>query len=667
LIDLKQNNFNFLFAGIGDCRNLFTTLAYISLAAFSKTSLLSKKFHFTLLDIKPTVFARDLLIFRLLFDAARESDTKSAETLVTLSYLYTAQIMPAWAYSRFQVAIKDLVNELQEHHSDVMERFYVDTESRVQICHHLNCWRRKPQGWYSTERFLALTQEQTLSSQMKAIHNYGPAPQKHGEPSGCGAGSPDVLGFEDIGVMLPHVHLLEKYEAELLKLFTTYGKHRTTTHKKKLTQYLIDHWMPNMTLIDFDWEEKRQGKHTPMLDFTPHSTVCDLFTHVPREAAGQGVQGVLAHLEGFFGFIKNLFERIQRQVTFDVVIDDMVNYFECAEYGLLQSRERFGSLKPTEFPVRYDRIHMSNIPDYVGGPLTTFMHGLPILRNDKTSAMSSNVLRNTPNWVTHQQFLAEYLLLVDRQQITNTFSASLNERSAQLEKALDGVLIGGSGAIMTQTMSWVRLSSQPLKWSSLMPRRDLERWLHAHFLKVCLPYQRTGGFDNRVTAPLNLTVIIRLIIHLFKVGYPAHWLCGILTHFCTETLTTTARAPRSMITDLTAAAAVHSSRAISIRPFVTEFRMLLSIWRRLLPFGFICCEEIEKKLPALDRIRHFKLRFEVDEGLYDYTSTELSTSSFVLVLWVCYACAPPSVFFLFIWSQEWSLTTRKASYNHKSF
>jgi hypothetical protein len=200
-----------------------------------------------------------------------------------------------------------------------------------------------------------------------------------------------------------------------------------------------------------------------------------------------------------------------------------------------------------------------------------------------------------------------------------------------------------------------------------MARRDLEHWLHAHFLKVCLPYQRTGEFQDKVMAPLNLAVIIRLVIHLFKVGYPAHWLCGILTHFCTDTLTTTARAPRSMITDPTAAAAVHSSRAISIQPFVTEFRMLLSIWRRLLPFGFTCCEEIERKLPALDRIRHFKLRVKVDKGFYDSTSIELSTSSFVLVLWVCYACAPSSVFSLFIWSQGWSVTTRKASYNHKIF
>lgn len=51
---------------------------------------------------------------------------------------------------------------------------------------------------------------------------------------------------------------------------------------------------------------------------------------------------------------------------------------------------------------------MSNIPDYVGGPLTTLIHGLPLLRQDKTSRMTSNVLRNVRIWTTHDEFLCEY-------------------------------------------------------------------------------------------------------------------------------------------------------------------------------------------------------------------------------------------------------------------
>ncbi|KAH8594225.1 hypothetical protein B0O99DRAFT_181427 [Bisporella sp. PMI_857] len=629
----NQNSYSFLFAGIGDGRNLFATLGYINLMAVSESSLLSKKFHFTLLDIKPAVFARDLLMFRLLLDAAEESSTKSSETLVTLSYLFTAQVMPAWAYSRLQLGINDLLNELQRQDSDIMGRFYVDTRNRALIGHHLQNWQKNPQRWCNTSAFITLTREQVLARRMQTMHDFGPeADDNDKRPPGCEAGSPDVLGYEDLGVMLPHMHLLEKYEGRLLKLLELYGKNRTLANKQKLDQYLIGQWKSNVTVVDFEYEEKRQGGPNPLLDFTPHETASSLFVNIPHRVAGQGVRGVLPHLEGFFFFIKNSLNKIWNQTTFDIVADDMISYFERTRYGLLQDRDRFGSIQPSSFPDRYDHIYMSNIPDYVGGPLATFIHGLPILRNDRTSIMTSNVLRNTRRWVTHNQFLTEYLLLADRVQIASNFSACLTDASILIEQAVDGTLIAGMGAIMSQNMSWMRLSSKPLGWSKLMPRRDLERWLHAHLLKICLPFSRSGDWESRVLAPLNLTTVFWLIVHLFNVGYPAHWLSGVLTNFSTGVITSTARAPRSMVTDAVGTTAIHPSRTISIRPFVTEFRMLLLIWQRLLPFGLLYQETLENQLSDLHDIRQFKIKFGVAKDFYD-TANERSVCAFVLVFW----------------------------------
>ncbi|KAI1124439.1 hypothetical protein F5Y10DRAFT_30696 [Nemania abortiva] len=631
---LNQNNYCLLFAGIGDGRNLFATLAYISLMSMSDKSILSKKFHFTLLDIKPTVFARDLLMFHLLIDASHESSSKSSETLVTLSYIFAAQVMPAWAYSRFQLAIDDLLNELRKPDTDVMRLFYVDSKSRALISHHLESWKRKPQYWYSTRAFINLTQDQGLQYRMKTMARYGSESQSGSErPPGCEPGSPDVLGYEDLGVMLPHIHLLEKFESRLLKLFKSYGGQRTPANRQKLNEYLYDQWKPNMTLIDFDYEEKRQGEPTPLLDFTPHGTVSDIFANIPHSVVGRGVRGVLPHLEGFFSFIQELFDRIRDRTTFEIVVSDMVSYFERVEHGLLQKRDRFGPLQPSTFPDRFDGIHMSNIPDYVGGPLTTFIHGLPILRNDKKSTMTSNVLRNPTRWVTHSDFLTEYLLLTNRATISDTFSTSLAEDSARVEEVLDGKIIAGAGAVMSMHMSWVRTSQKPLSWPKLMPRRKLERWLHSHFLKICLPAPRTGDFDNLVMAPLNLSTLFRLINHLSKVGYPAHWLSSILASLSIGEITTTARAPRSMITDAAAVRAVYPPKAISIMPFVTEYRMLLSIWRRLLPFGLIDQDTIEYQLPSLNDIRQYKVEFQVDKYFYDTSRGERSTLAFVLVFW----------------------------------
>ncbi|KAK9770006.1 putative DUF4470 domain-containing protein [Seiridium cardinale] len=574
MADAAQDSYSFLLAGVGDGRNVFATLAFISLMGLSKPLLLSKKFHFTLLDIKPAVFARDLLMFRLLLDAAKESNEKSSETLVILSYLFAAQVMPDWSYARLQTAIKDLISELEDPKADIMARFYVEPTNRAQICHHLRNWQKPPQQWYGTSAFIQLTQSQGLSRRMKSIREYGMEDEGHDQaPPGCETGSPDVLGYEDLGVMLPHVHLLERYEGRLLELFKRYCKKRTLANKQKLNQYLEDQWKPNMTLIDFDYEEKRQGKHMPLLDFTPHGTVSDLFAHIPHLVAGEGVRGVLPHLEGFFRLISGQLTRIWDQTTFEIVVDDMVNYLG-AKYGLLHRGDYIGSLRPTTFPDRFDRIDMSNIPDYVGGPLTTFIHGIPTLRSEKTSTMSSYVLRNTRLWTTHNQCLTEYLLLADRSYIANTFSATLTQASTTLEQALDGTLIGGQGAIMSQAMSWMRTSSKPLEWSKLMPRRDLERWLHAHFLKVCLPFPYTTVFED-----------------------------------------------------------LYPSTVLSVRPFITEFRTLLSIWQRLLPFGLLQQKATKDQLPSLDAVRQFEIKFEVAEGFYDSTSAEITSPHSILVLW----------------------------------
>lgn len=62
--------------------------------------------------------------------------------------------------------------------------------------------------------------------------------------------------------------------------------------------------------------------------------------------------------------------------------------------------------------------------DYVGASLTTFLHGIPLLYEEGKSLLRSYVLRNTPAWLTHDQFLAEYLLLSDRATIESHFHTS---------------------------------------------------------------------------------------------------------------------------------------------------------------------------------------------------------------------------------------------------
>lgn len=80
-----------LLAGVGDARNLLSTIFFTSLLERSPQAARGNRrsYHFTLVDLKPAVFARDLLIFRLLFELAitsRQDPTAAEEIEVTLAY-----------------------------------------------------------------------------------------------------------------------------------------------------------------------------------------------------------------------------------------------------------------------------------------------------------------------------------------------------------------------------------------------------------------------------------------------------------------------------------------------------------------------------------------------------------------------------------------------------
>lgn len=68
LLSTTSKEIAWLCCGIGDARNLLATIFYLGISRSRKAS------HFTLVDLKPAVFARDLLIFRLDLDFETQRD-----------------------------------------------------------------------------------------------------------------------------------------------------------------------------------------------------------------------------------------------------------------------------------------------------------------------------------------------------------------------------------------------------------------------------------------------------------------------------------------------------------------------------------------------------------------------------------------------------------------
>ena len=158
----------------------------------------------------------------------------------------------------------------------------------------------------------------------------------------------------------------------------------------------------------------------------------------------------------------------------------------------------------------------------------------------------------------------------------------------------------------------------------LMTKPALEHWLYSHLLKICLPYSRPTLSDRPVMAPLNLTAFFRLVARMHEVGYPAHWLSSILATVCEGSITTTARAPRRIVLLTDDPSKLHPARKITLRPWTAEYTTLLSLWRRILPFGIM---PPKQSLVQLKEIIQCSITFP------DFDRRGGRSQQFILVFW----------------------------------
>ncbi|KAI0889907.1 uncharacterized protein GGS22DRAFT_194210 [Annulohypoxylon maeteangense] len=575
LIESDKEDQSYLFTNTGDARDVFATL--FNIASAPENRILSvKKFYFTMVDPNSAAFARNLLMFRMLADWVRESSQEQWITIAALTYTFASQIMPSWVYDRLKKAIRCVSDELRTNVPLIMGRFCIDAKTRDSISSHFRNWQDPLRQPFNAGQILDITRQQ-LSEPQRILMEMAAKANTNKPRQVCEPDGPDSLFFRDLNFMLPTLPLLDENEPELVDLAERYG-------------YMSD--CPPLA---------GETQFTPRMSFTPQEIARDLYWEADIDSEAMVGRSAFLCIASFFATIARSSEKIQEQTMFKVIVDDAMNVMELAEHHLL-------NYDHPSIPDRYDMIDMSYLPDFVGGPLATFTYGIPILRHDKISEMMSVVSYNPTLWDTQDQFLTEYLLLADRSTITNTFATALTNRSSYMEALLSEKNPGSEGvmAMMQMPFSWTRTSMKPLSWDQIMPRCELTKWLHMHFLKLCLPPHRVKTSGRLVYMPLNMTAFFRLVIHLSRVGYPSHWLSAVLTEICSGRISTQARAPKGAIMDKSEAMHKYPQHDVFIKPFVEEFRTQFIIWRHLLPFGVL---QNENPLPHISMIREYKQHF----------------------------------------------------------
>ncbi|KAI0843718.1 hypothetical protein F5Y06DRAFT_9719 [Hypoxylon sp. FL0890] len=625
-----------MLCGCGDARHFFQTLL-----RYSSRKKGAQKLCATLLDHKPAVIARDLIFFSLLEKATIDEESKEI-TLLSLSYLYCTQIIPPFVWEQLQETINDLVRKLEKKQQPLTSAWLLMSQMGM-VVQQLKTWQKGPATEYKTSLIRRVVTESL--------------PDRVAYPD-CEA---DLQAFDDFSVMFPPSAVLSRFEPALSALIIGY-QHGNKRTRKRISDYLDKHWKVNPTLIDVKWQARQQPGDVPTMEVDPSGIVKALTGNSSKldTPNRKSMYCVLKHAGLFFEKVGLAMLSLKDRLMIEMIIGDMTEVLERLRHGKMvrpQQETDSEGRKPSDWPQKYHIIHMSNIPDYIGGPLMSFLYAPPLLREGFGTGLMSCVLRNPRAWLSLDHINAEYLLMYDRAMIQNHFSVRL-ANDAIFNASLPMRMGMPYSCMIGNYQRWERCRNELSSLEGLMPRATLSKWLFAHFLKLCLPFPRALDEDptdendlGLVFAPFNMTLFIRLLVQMAELGYPGHWLSNVIISICGGEITTTARAPRQHVLDPVAVDKVYTCRTVNVKPWTAEFTTLVAQWRALLPFAVVVRSGI---LPSPENIAEYSVNFP----MYP-TRDPLNVPHFMLVFWnhLKYGEPPKELYRLLLDDEKGDTTT----------
>ncbi|KAI0858195.1 hypothetical protein F4860DRAFT_322361 [Xylaria cubensis] len=592
---------SFMLCGVGDARHLFKTIRDY----FNTRKNLSQKVHFTILDHKPAVLARVLIFLSMMQEAGdlAADRCEASTTLLSLAYLFCGSLVPPNVVVEFRSVAERLVSKLQNERNP-FKWVHIQKAQMKPLGAIIRQWMGLSKTMYPTaqvRRQISLDRKESPPNRdMRGRWTFVPECEL------------EHRFFEDFSVILPPRKILENTQPELADLVSRYQNGCSPDLRKRIRHHLNTYWSINPTLVDFEWEANKEQQGFPDFGPDPFQIIDSLKRAMNMKKTRAESRDAISIVTSFFSQALQVLHRFQHELMIEVVVGDMMEVLERICY------HRFQRPSPTS-PKKYHVIHMSNIPDYVGGALTGFLYAVPLLNQGNGTGLTSNVLRNPPRWKNIDHFNAEYLLMHDRDLIQKHFAVKLSPLTRE----------GEFNGIFSMTMSdykiWESVGRRKLALAERLPREKLFRWLYSLFLKLCLPFPRSVPDFTLVYVPLNMTVFMRLLGLVAELGYPSHWISSIVSAVAGGGITTTARAPREDVLTPGAIDRAHDSKTTCVKPWTDEFTTLAAMWRGVWPAGTLVLAR--DLLPPLSGISEHSVQFP------DFTADDLNYPHFALVFW----------------------------------
>lgn len=553
-----------------------------------------------------------MLIFLLLEELAdkKSLNLQKAEAILgTVFYTYINHIMPPKAWRKLQSTILKAIN-LLEQPTAILSWFDVLQKDRGAIKNALKLWQHKTSQMFSTNTFREKIASDTFQ---QSLNPWIPGPDV--VPPLAKGLAKDKLLYDRAGVTLPPPSFSNQDPAKVREIVadTSFPNNITAEWLSNLDST----WMPNVTLIDVDQVEQQAWAGIPieMMDIDLATDLFAQWTEYIRTRHPQNPKCLYDYAAGYFLILASALDHLRGRLRVEPILGEMCETFEKMRLGLYTDRKNESAPSQTEgsqdksvedYPTLYNRIHLSNVTDYTGGTLSALLFAATIAHTstDGHNTFAFKCLRNPPAFEKVDDYNSEYNLLPNDSAAQKIFSCRF-QRKPSLPFFPPGMAM-----IAEDYMNWSKLSTN-IEFDKLMDRPTLTAWIHGLLLKTAISARRKVPDTLLVISPFNLTVILRVLLHLKGLGYPIHWLSEILTSIITNPLET-----RATHTDFAPATVADARRMldksrplrkVSIKPFMADLTTLTSIWLPALDFGLFKGYEL---LPDPKNIRKYSIDFD---------------------------------------------------------
>jgi tetratricopeptide (TPR) repeat protein len=593
---LSGETVSFYFGGIGDARHLYATLMVMRTDFAASQPKPVPAICVVANDVNPIVLARNFIIWHLLQQVARapRGSTMRMLLLSTLYYTFSAPLMPPSIYEMLQKEITVCIDML-ERPTTILPWVRCSVKLADRMSQTLKTWMKEIPNSFTATQF----QESHTRPLFERPTLTGPdfAESQYAHESSV---------YEQTLMLVPDAET-QKQDPRLMGLYRACS--RGQQHVRALREHVGRSWRINPTLLDVGTSSLRND-------------ICSAFPvpfalvrQLPDMRPPPNPHHFFDYCSVFWSLVAEALADLQPLLTLHISIADCVDELEQLSIRGYSDNVR---LPPK---TRFDRTHFSNIPDYTGMNLFTFMHATPALMQHAGATGIFNCLACPPRWSTINHYNAESLHMYREADMASVFNA----RYSGWSKFFDGSeseLPEGSMPMMNYT-DWQSITETPLNFESLMPRKDFTHWLYSVYMALVLPAPRDAGNwgpskSAIVRSPLNQTAFIRLLIRLSSVGYPKHWLSAILTSLLTNDTTSTARPPSECPITLGEVDRRNAAANFDSSPWIAELSTLTTQFLRVLPFAVIVEDGV---LQAPDQIREctvtWKEQFHPDLSLID--------------------------------------------------